>query len=59
VIVWKGFPVLRRLRELKLATSLVPVLGSREVLRPQWQRRLDTYRDGDEDARWSTYVRAA
>ncbi|MEV6487564.1 aminoglycoside phosphotransferase family protein [Actinoplanes sp. NPDC051633] len=59
VIGWEGFPILRRLRELKLVTSLVPVLGSREVLRPQWQRRLDTYRDGNEDARWSTYVRAA
>lgn len=58
VIGWKGFPVLRRLRELKLVTSLIPVLGSRAVLRPQWQRRLDTYRDGDETAIWSTYVRS-
>lgn len=59
VIASKGFPVLRRLRELKLVTSLVPVLASRPVLRPQWQRRLDTYRNGDQTARWSTYVRAA
>jgi hypothetical protein len=59
VITWSGFATLRRLRELKLVTSLVPVLGSRAVLRPQWQRRLDTYRSGDETARWSTYVRAA
>jgi len=59
VISWPGFPILRRLRELKLVTSLVPVLGSRAVLRPQWQRRLDTYRSGDQKARWSTYVRAA
>lgn len=59
VIAWKGFPVLRRLRELKLVTSLVPVLGSRTVLRPQWQRRLDTYRNGDENALWSAYARSA
>ena len=59
VITWPGFQVLRRLRELKLVTSLVPVLGSRAVLRPQWQRRLDTYRSGDQTTRWSTYVRAA
>ncbi|GGL20928.1 phosphotransferase enzyme family protein [Mangrovihabitans endophyticus] len=56
---WAGFPVLRRLRELKLVTSLVPVLGSRPVLRPQWQIRMDTYRSGDQTTRWSTYVRAA
>jgi hypothetical protein len=59
VTTWSGFPVLRRLRELKLVTSLVPVLGSRTVLRPQWQHRLDTYRNGDETARWSTYIGAA
>lgn len=59
VIAWKGFPVLRRLRELKLVTSLIPVLGSRTVLRPQWQRRLDTYRSGDDTALWSAYARSA
>lgn len=59
VIGWKGFPVLRRLRELELVTSLVPVLGSRAVLRPQWQKRLDTYRSHDDKTRWSTYMRAA
>ncbi|MET8149090.1 phosphotransferase enzyme family protein [Actinoplanes sp. NPDC049668] len=59
VISWPGFPVLRRLRELKLVASLVPVLGSRAVLRPQWQARMNTYRSGDQTTRWSTYVRAA
>jgi hypothetical protein len=59
VIRWDGFVFLRRLRELKLVTSLVPVLGSRPVLRPQWQKRLSTYRAGDLHTRWSTYVRAA
>lgn len=58
VIQWPGFPTLRRLRELQLVASLVPVLGSRAPLRPQWQHRLDTYRNDDRQARWSTYVRA-
>ena len=59
VMAWPGFAVLRRLRELKLVTSLVPVLASRPVLQPEWRRRLETYRNEDEDARWSTYVRAS
>lgn len=59
VVKWPGFSVLRRLRELKLVSSLVPVLGSRAVLRPQWQTRMDTYRSGDQTTRWSTYMRAA
>jgi aminoglycoside phosphotransferase (APT) family kinase protein len=59
VISWPGFPVLRRLRELKLVTSLVPVLASRPILQPQWRRRLETYRTGDDASRWSTYVRAS
>lgn len=59
VITWSGFSVLRRLRELKLVASLVPVLASRPILQPQWQRRLETYRNRDYTTRWSTYVRAA
>ena len=59
VVRWPGFSTLRRLRELKLVSSLVPVLGSRDVLRPQWQTRMDTYRSGDQTTRWSTYIRAA
>ncbi|MCY1141477.1 aminoglycoside phosphotransferase family protein [Actinoplanes sp. Pm04-4] len=59
VITWPGFSTLRRLREFKLVTSLVPVLASRPILRPEWQRRLNTYRNEDQDARWSTYIRAA
>ena len=59
VTAWSGFPVLRRLRELKLVTSVVPVLGSRPALVPQWQRRLHTYRTGDQTARWTTYTGAS
>jgi hypothetical protein len=55
VFQWPGFVVLRRLRELKLVTSLVPVLGSRPALRPQWEHRLQTYRAGDQETRWSAY----
>ena len=59
VITWPGFPTLRRLRELKLVTSLVPVLNSRPTLRAQWQHRFDTFRAGDEATRWSAYGAAA
>jgi hypothetical protein len=59
VIGWPGFATLRRLRELKLVASVVPVLGSRPVLRDQWQHRLNTYRRGDLVSRWSAYRSAA
>jgi hypothetical protein len=55
VTAWDGFAVLRRLRELQLVTSVVPVLRSNPGLRQQWQHRLRTFRDGDEDARWELY----
>jgi hypothetical protein len=56
ITVWPGFDVLRRLRELQLITSVVPVLGANPALRPQWQHRLDTYRSGDLLARWTPYA---
>ncbi|GAB1691952.1 aminoglycoside phosphotransferase family protein [Krasilnikovia sp. M28-CT-15] len=59
VIGWPGFNTLRRIRELKLVTSVVPVLGSNPGIRPQWEYRLRTYRSGDQSARWSTYGAAA
>jgi hypothetical protein len=58
VLRWPGFDVLRRVRELKLVTSIVPVLGSSPALRPQWEHRLRTYRAGDRTTRWSTYSAA-
>jgi hypothetical protein len=59
VLRWSGFDVLRRVRELKLVSSIVPVLASSPALRPQWEHRLQTYRSGDQAARWSTYSAAA
>jgi hypothetical protein len=55
---WPGFPVLRRLRELQVVTSVVPVLGANPALRPQWRLRLDSLRAGDDTVRWSPYPRA-
>ncbi|OLB80226.1 MAG: hypothetical protein AUI14_07450 [Actinobacteria bacterium 13_2_20CM_2_71_6] len=55
VTAWEGFPAFRRLRELQLVTSVVPVLRSNPALRERWQHRLLTFRAGDEDARWELY----
>jgi Ser/Thr protein kinase RdoA (MazF antagonist) len=55
VTTWDGFPALRRLRELQLVTSVLPVLRSNPGLRRQWQHRLRSFRDGDEGARWELY----
>ncbi|MEV5408161.1 aminoglycoside phosphotransferase family protein [Thermopolyspora sp. NPDC052614] len=54
---WDGFPVLRRLRELKLVTSVLPILRSNPSLRPQWEHRMRTFRAGDMTARWQPYRR--
>jgi hypothetical protein len=55
VTTWAGFPVLRRLRELQLVTSVVPVLRSNPGLYEQWQHRLRTFRKGDDRERWELY----
>src|SRR5262249_20093146 len=55
VTTWDGFPVFRRLRELQLVTSVVPVLRSNAGLREQWRHRLRTFREGDKKARWELY----
>ncbi|UQU66821.1 aminoglycoside phosphotransferase family protein [Couchioplanes caeruleus] len=55
VMKWPGFAVLRRVRELKLVASVVPVLASNPAIREQWKHRLSTYRSGDQTTRWSTY----
>lgn len=55
---WKGFRPLRRLRELQLVTSVLPVLGANPALRPQWRFRLDSLRRRDVEARWTPYAEA-
>jgi hypothetical protein len=55
VTSWEGFPVLRRLRELQLVTSVLPVLEGNPGLREQWEQRYRSFREGDEGVRWETY----
>jgi hypothetical protein len=56
ITTWPGFPTFRRLRELQLVTSVVPVLRSNPTLRQQWQHRLETFKRGDMTARWERYT---
>jgi hypothetical protein len=56
ITTWPGFPTFRRLRELQLVTSVVPVLRSNPTLRQQWQHRLQTFRSGNMTARWERYT---
>jgi aminoglycoside phosphotransferase (APT) family kinase protein len=55
VTEWDGFPVLRRLRELKLVTSVLPILRSNPGVRGQWEHRMRTYRARDLTTRWQPY----
>jgi hypothetical protein len=55
VLSWSGFQVLRQIRELKLVTSVIPILRSNPSLREQWALRLRSFREGDLSAKWSTY----
>ncbi|MEV8509698.1 aminoglycoside phosphotransferase family protein [Actinoplanes sp. NPDC051475] len=55
VMTWNGFPVLRRLRELQLVTSVIPVLRSNPGLREQWRHRFESLRNGDP-SRWTPYA---
>jgi hypothetical protein len=52
---WSGFPVLRRIRELKLVTSALPVIASRPGVREQVERRIWSLRTGDQEATWTPY----
>jgi hypothetical protein len=58
VTTWPGFEALRRLRELQLVTSVLPVLEANPVLRPQWLLRIDSLRRGDSSVRWTPYPAA-
>ncbi len=55
VTEWAGFSVLRQVRELKLVTSVVPILRSNPSLRQQWAHRLESFKRGDLAAKWTTY----
>jgi hypothetical protein len=56
VTQWDGFDVLREVRELKLITSVLPILSSRPDVRPELLRRLADFKDGDSSARWTRYT---
>lgn len=53
---WAGFGVLREVRDLKLITSVLPIMSSTPGVRPELLRRLDDFRRGDTAARWSRYT---
>ncbi|MFC4585861.1 phosphotransferase enzyme family protein [Sphaerisporangium corydalis] len=55
VTEWDGFPALRRLRELKLVTSVLPILRSNPGIRAQWEHRMRTFRARDLTTRWQPY----
>jgi alkanesulfonate monooxygenase SsuD/methylene tetrahydromethanopterin reductase-like flavin-dependent oxidoreductase (luciferase family) len=47
--------VLRAVRELKLTTSVLPILRSHPQVAAELHRRLDDLRHGRTDVRWSRY----
>lgn len=53
---WSGFPVLRAVRELKLITSVLPIIGSRPEVRAELFRRMADVRSGNTSARWARYT---
>jgi Ser/Thr protein kinase RdoA (MazF antagonist) len=55
ITTWPGFPVLRAVRELKLLTSVVPLLASSPAIAAQFALRLASLRYRDETVRWYPY----
>ncbi|MCP2260570.1 Phosphotransferase enzyme family protein [Streptoalloteichus tenebrarius] len=55
VMRWSGFPVLRAVRELKLVTSVLPVLRSNPGVAAELRLRLRSFRSGDTSVRWTPY----
>jgi hypothetical protein len=55
VTSWSGFPVLRAVRELKLTTSVLPILRSHPNVREELRRRLADLREGRTGNRWHRY----
>ncbi|MEU5691061.1 aminoglycoside phosphotransferase family protein [Actinosynnema sp. NPDC020468] len=52
---WPGFGVLRDVRELKLTTSVLPIMRSHPHVGPELRRRLQALRAGDTTTPWSPY----
>ncbi|MEU3272122.1 aminoglycoside phosphotransferase family protein [Saccharomonospora sp. NPDC006951] len=55
VTTWDGFESLRRARELKLTTSVLPIMRSHPSVRHELHRRLDDLRAGRNHTRWVRY----
>lgn len=55
VTQWDGFSVLQQIRELKLVTSVLPILNTNPRIRDQWRLRFDSLKHGDTAAKWTTY----
>ncbi|TDV50861.1 aminoglycoside phosphotransferase family protein [Actinophytocola oryzae] len=53
---WSGFAVLRAVRELKLITSVLPIIGSRPEVSAELFRRMADVRSGNTSARWARYT---
>lgn len=55
VTAWPGFPVLREARELKLTTSVLPILRSHPDVRAELRKRLSDLRSGRSGDIWARY----
>lgn len=53
---WSGFDVLRSVRELKLITSVLPIIASRPDVRAELFRRMADVRSGNTSARWARFT---
>jgi hypothetical protein len=56
VTTWSGFPILRRLRELQLVISVIPLLDANPRLRPQWEHRVFTLAHPDPTRPWTPFA---
>jgi aminoglycoside phosphotransferase (APT) family kinase protein len=55
VLRWPGFAVLREVRELKLTTSVLPIMRSHPDVGPELKARLKALRAGDTTTPWTPY----
>ncbi|MBK1784487.1 aminoglycoside phosphotransferase family protein [Prauserella cavernicola] len=55
VTTWDGFGALRAARELKLTTSVLPIMRSHPSVRRELHRRLEDLRAGHQHTRWLRY----
>jgi len=55
VTAWPGFSVLRQVRELKMVSGALPVLGGNPMVKAEFMRRIRSLRDGVDAAGWAPY----